>query len=1467
MAKKKTKPVANPARGFATTSVASKARPPNEVDNNPNTSAVVAPTKTGGKNEVKSAPPSSNVEQQTRPAEALQQLSPEELEEQLEREELQLLLDEQGTKIKRESQRQVTRMQTDSRLLRSQVPALHIADWLNSKNIDEILQLAQDDQEHLPSTAVGAHSSRTNETDRLMKLWTLEQVLAGLGYSSEQIQLALHHVLKQSVVVENNGALLWGIAESVELLATSCIERDLPSFEQRKRNGIITPALSETGSDSISTPQRTESPKPQIRSSSPSIVSLSASDVSVTSANDASDVSDLDSDLEPEGLISKYVSIKERLHAIQPALVSETRSKKGKRSNERDVPLVARHSPVVLKLMRQLEAMEADVLFDKPQAERIWEVKRIHLAQDSAARRKLNLEPSIRATKSVASDSNAVTPSESANESEREVEGTGGALTQDNDDDGMIGGLFSEPDEPASGQLLSVSEPTVSIKLRDFGKSSGLSPRRILEDACRSRDSSARLMFRQVSPTTYSCRHSVTISWTKAQEAVLDAAHVAVHQQHLSTTFIMTSIAAIDAVQSEAFISVVALFCIFSTSPKEEKVHLKLAPAWRDVWQELAVAQKNKQDSADRADLKRLRGIIREQQERDEEDGVVIAQPTRLRDTQVQRSDLDRAPAQMTPNDHFKDLWASKASSNSYQAMLPVRTSLPIFGFKEQITSAIDSHQIIILCGETGCGKSTQLPSYVLESELTKGHPCKIYCTEPRRISAISLAERVSAELGEPKGAVGTAHSLIGYAIRLESQVVANNRLIYATVGIVLRMLESSHGIDDITHLIIDEVHERSIDTDFLLIIVKALLLKRPYLKVILMSATVDAERFSSYFDGAPILTVPGRTYPVQTMFLEDAVELTKIGGKGNSKQGEDTDEDYAPEDGIKQSQQAYLESLHSYSAATRQLLVNEYDEYRIDHNLITQLLMEVAYNPNFAKYSNAFLVFLPGIAEIRELNDILRNHPKFGTDWLIYPLHSTIASDEQQQAFVVPPQGVRKVVLATNIAETGITIPDITCVIDTGKHKEMRFDERRQLSRLLQAFISRSNAKQRRGRAGRVQEGLCFHLFSKYRHDNLLAENQTPEMLRLSLQDLVMRVKICKLGEIEQTLGQALDPPAPKNIRKAIDALVEVGALTPTEELTALGQQLAKLPLDAVLGKLCLLASIFGCLDVALTVAAALSSKSPFVTPFGQRQQADSVRLGFKRGDSDLLTVYNAYATWRKICTTPGQSEYAWSRKNFLSPQTLAGIEDLKAQLLHSLIDAGLVQLSGDDRTSLNRYRYASRHRNFVPVPEPFNTNITNDEFLGSVIASAFYPKILIREGKGWHNVSNNQSVSLHPTSVNKGIQTAKFLSYYSIMQASNKYLNAQYTNLANDFPLVLMAGNADFRLYAGVVIIDGNRLRFSVREWKTLLAIKILRTKLKEVVAFKLKSPSKAIGKRLERWMDILYSIFEARTKSDVR
>ncbi|KAJ9621557.1 hypothetical protein H2203_007044 [Taxawa tesnikishii (nom. ined.)] len=1392
--KKKTKPAANPARGFATTSIASKPKPEKtndaSTDASETASIATAPTSVTSEDRIASSPSKDKSRE-------LHELSPEELEQQLETSELQNVIDQQGPKVRKESARQVARLQTDRRVFRGQADNLTVRDWLPEELMLQILDLIEE-EEHLgtpfhndkPTTA-----KSIPEDDLLSKIWQLYLTFSDLGISQQRVNEAIKYILAHPPQ-EESGNLSWGLTEALDWLPLHSASGELLDYDAtpRPKPGSTDGPSREPEMPEEASPDATSSANPQKKQEE----ARNSTEINQSSDDDI-EVSDLESDLDPDEMLSKYLQIKTRLYQRNSDLI-ESDGGSGTQATEQCSKASPKASRGETKLLQRLKIIESDVLFDQQAADHKWSEQRLDIIRDQSERKKLQISEETEKPQSNG-NSNVAIEETRADDVMKEAEEMANLLLRESNadgDSGFLSGMFDAPAEPGSDGASEILTDTVGVTKRNFGKLPGMSARRILEEACRARDPVSR-----------------------------------------STTIMMTKIATPDVAQSEGYVSTAALFLLFSTSPKEEKAALRLPPAFRDLWQEFVNAKKERTDTTDRETVKSLRTLIREQVEREEDEDVVLTASFRNRS---------------------KDLWARKTSTPAYQQMLVGRMNLPMYQFRDVALAAVEHNQVTILCGETGCGKSTQMPAFILEHELSRGRHCKVYCTEPRRISAISLAQRVSEELGEGRGSVGTARSLVGYAIRLESQTVAQTRLVYATVGIVLRMLESAKELDGITHLVIDEIHERSIDTDFLLIVLKSLMTRRPDLKVVLMSATVDADRFSRYLDNAPIVTVPGRTFPVQAKFLEDAIELTGYSPENDSNNAQrNDDDDEADDDMAQQTSSTTQQHLVGYSPKTVKTLAS-YDEYRVDYGLILRLLEKVAYHQLYSNYSKAILVFLPGIAEIRQLNEMLTGHPSFSQGWLVYPLHSSFSSEEQQAAFNIPPPGVRKIVLATNIAETGVTIPDVTCVIDTGKHKEMRFDERRQLSRLIQSFISRANAKQRRGRAGRVQEGICFHLFTKYRHDEIMAEQQTPEMLRLSLQDLVMRVKICNLGDIEQALSAALDPPSLKNIRRAIDALVEVNALTSREELTPLGLQLAKLPLDAQLGKLILLGSTYGCVDFALTTAAILSSKSPFLAPMNAKKQADSVRLGFKRGDSDLLTAYNAYLAWRRVCTTPGSSEFQFCKKNFLSPQNLANIEDLKSQLLSSLADAGFVSLEAGERAALSRVRQSGRNRTFVSVPSGQNFADNNDLLINSVTAWSFYPKVLARDGKGWRNIANNQAVSLHPSSVNKGASLdARFLSFYSIMQSSSRFTNAQETSPVSDFALVLLAGDAVFNMYAGVIIVDGNRLRFKVRDWRTMIVLKTLRAKARDVLARSLKNPGREPSERQKKWMEVFYKLFE--------
>ncbi|KAI3322622.1 helicase associated domain-containing protein [Xylariaceae sp. AK1471] len=1472
--KKKSKPAANPARGFATTSVASKPRvdtttPAQETSPNGATTsnAIAAGLAKPNASMVPSTARPNDVASQPQPETSL---SPEEFERQLEESELQLLVDKYAQKVKRDAVRQKTRLNTDRRLLRGQAESLNTRKWLPQELMDQILDLIQAESRFATSSLVSERplsEKMPSEEDLTMRLWTLQQTLTGLSFSSERIDAVLQYVLELAPsVASNNRDYIWGLEEALDWLAKSCNREELREYDYK---GVKPPR------SQPDTPY--DSPLPS-GANTPRIAETNGAGKQATLKNGLPHLQSsrvgtprkllvtCDEDFEPDDLIPTYLETMDKLFWLQrpkQGPKKPTRAKNRSALASKGQPSGSESNDLEeAKLLAKIDRIEQDILFDKPLAEHMWRNRRIELEKEFASNARKVEQEKVQDDPDEASDSD--------DDIAKEAKRMAAEILQQDDsgEDQSLSDLFgSLPvlETDATGKTSTViNEPDgVKVTIRDFGKWSGVSPTRALEEACRSRDSAVKIAYSLVSESPFSNRHLVSITWSKPQELTvipeIPCIEQAMFPQHFS--FKMTTVSTPDSKQSEAYIATVAMFAVFG-STKEEKIFLRLPAVWRELWSEFIEDRKNQADAADRVAIKELRTMIRQKQDQELEDGVLLQGAFRGRASQRASKDggddssIDRTGVQAFGPEYYQKIWFDKSNTPRFQAMLQSRMQLPMWQFREQVLETVEREQVVIICGETGCGKSTQVPSFLLEHQLSLGRPCKIYCTEPRRISAISLARRVSEELGEGRGDLGTARSLIGYSIRLESNTSKETRLVYATTGIVMRMLEGSNELREITHLVLDEVHERSIDSDFLLIVLKKLLERRKDLRVVLMSATVDAERFSNYLGRAPVLNVPGRTFPVQVKYLEDALEVTgyTLTQQSHEKMT-DLDEDPVEDENDPLSTLKAAKDLRQYSAKTRNTL-SQIDEYQIEFDLIVQLVRQVAVDPAYINYSKAILIFLPGIAEIRTLNDLLLGEPFFQRNWELFPLHSTIATEDQERAFLVPPDGVRKIVLATNIAETGITIPDVTCVIDTGKHREMRFDERRQLSRLIDTFISRANAKQRRGRAGRVQEGLCFHMFTRYRHDHLMSDQQTPEMLRLSLQDLAIRVKICKIGGIDETLGQALDAPSAKNIRRAIDALVDVRALTVAEDLTPLGYQLARLPLDVFLGKLILQGAIFKCLDMAITVAAILSSKSPFSAPFGQRTQADQARKAFRRADSDPLTVYNAYLGWKKVCQTMGH-DFQYCKKNYLSSQTLSNIEDLKGQLLVSLVDAGFLQLTHDERQHLNRLRYSSRRRQFFDLPQRVNINSDNDVITSSVIAWSFYPKLLTRENKGFRNIGNNQSISLHPSSVNKGHLDLKWLSYYHIMQ-SKQFLNAHETTAVDTFAIALLCGDVRIDMYAGVVILDGNRARFSVPDWKTMLVMKTLRARLRDTLTRSFKMPGKLPTAQQEKWLDIWHKIF---------
>lgn len=612
--------------------------------------------------------------------------------------------------------------------------------------------------------------------------------------------------------------------------------------------------------------------------------------------------------------------------------------------------------------------------------------------------------------------------------------------------------------------------------------------------------------------------------------------------------------------------------------------------------------------------------------------------------------------------------------------MLEFRRSLPAFKERDALITAITCNQVIIVSGETGCGKTTQIPQFILESEIesSRGALCSIICTQPRRISAMSVAERVAAERGEKLG------ESVGYKVRLEGMKGRDTRLLFCTTGILLRRLLVDRTLKGITHVIVDEIHERGMNEDFLLIVLKELLSHRPELKLILMSATLDAELFSSYFDGAPVVHIPGFTYPVRTYFLEDILEMS-----GYRLTPYNQIDDYGPDRSWKMNKQGFRKrksqiasvvedalaaaDFREYSTQTRESL-SCWNPDSMGFNLIENLLCNICENEG----PGAVLVFMTGWDDISSLKDKLQAHAILGdpSKVLLLACHSSMASTEQRLIFEKPEEGVRKIVLATNIAETSITIDDVVFVVDCGKAKETSYDALNNTPCLLPSWISKVSAQQRRGRAGRVQPGECYHLYPRCVYD-AFAEYQLPEILRTPLQSLCLQIKSLKLGSISEFLSRALQSPELLAVQNAIEYLKVIGALDANENLTVLGRYLTMLPMEPKLGKMLVLGAIFSCLDPVLTIVAGLSVRDPFLTPMDKKELAEAAKAQFSRDYSDHLALVRAYDGWKSAEKEYGGYDYCW--KNFLSVQSMKAIDSLRREFYTLLKDTGLV----DDNTS----------------------------------------------------------------------------------------------------------------------------------------------------------------------------------------
>ena len=537
---------------------------------------------------------------------------------------------------------------------------------------------------------------------------------------------------------------------------------------------------------------------------------------------------------------------------------------------------------------------------------------------------------------------------------------------------------------------------------------------------------------------------------------------------------------------------------------------------------------------------------------------------------------------------------ARKAKKIATRPLVNFAMDLPIHERLDDIREAIHDHQLIVLCGETGSGKTTQLPKLCLD--MGRGIDGQIGHTQPRRIAAKAVAARIAEELHTSIG------ETVGYKIRHTDTTSANTCIKLMTDGILLAELQRDRALECYDTLIIDEAHERSLNIDFILGYIKQLLPKRPDLRVIVTSATIDVDRFSSHFDNAPVIEVSGRSYPVEVRYRP--VEVDEI------------DEDV--------EQQALLNA------------VNELTE----------------------DGKGDILVFLEGEREIHETAKFLNKQKLKGTD--ILPLYSRLSS--VRQANIFKSHNRRHIILATNVAETSLTIPGIRYVIDRGFARISRYNRRNKVQQLPVEKISRSSAEQRKGRCGRMADGICLRLYTETDFDSR-TEFTDPEILRTSLASVILQMKTLNLGDI--TDFPFINKPDIRFVNDGIRLLIEIGALNKNGELTHTGKLLAKLPLDPRLGRILLAAGIHNCVRELMIIISALSINDPRERPMDMQQKADEAHDPFNDERSDFLFFLNLWNFYQEQSKKLSQNRLRkLCHQNFISYVRMREWAEVRQQL-----------------------------------------------------------------------------------------------------------------------------------------------------------------------------------------------------------
>lgn len=577
---------------------------------------------------------------------------------------------------------------------------------------------------------------------------------------------------------------------------------------------------------------------------------------------------------------------------------------------------------------------------------------------------------------------------------------------------------------------------------------------------------------------------------------------------------------------------------------------------------------------------------------------------------------------------HFLD-FSQRQSFGKLAKLCREQKNLPIFQYKSKIIELVRRHPVVVVAGDTGCGKSTQVPQYLLSAGFTN-----IACTQPRRIACISLAKRVSFESLNQYG------SKVGYQIRFETTRTIATKLSFLTEGLLLRQIQQDRSLAQYQVVIVDEVHERHLHCDFLLGVLRSLVAERPDLRLILMSATINIKLFSNYFSSAPVLQVPGRLFPIQVTYQPIPPEEQ-------------------PSRSEKLDPRPYLRILQG---------------------------IDQRYPP---EERGDLLIFLSGVAEISTIQEACQIYATHTRRWIVLPLHSTLSLAQQDKVFDIPPPGVRKCIISTNIAETSVTIDGVRFVVDSGKVKEMSFDPKAKMQRLQEFWISRASSEQRKGRAGRTGPGVCYRLYAESDYE-AFAPYPVPEIHRVALDSLILQMKSMCLGDPLSFVF--IDPPPASSIQAAVTYLKEQGALDSCSELTSIGSLLAQLPVDVVIGKMLVLGSLFHLVEPVLTVAAALSVQSPFLRSAQHNPDCATTRQPLHSNQGDPFTLLNTFNAWMEVKGERGGGSRKWCRRRGLEEQRLYEMVNLRRQFKDLLRSHGLSESESSSSSSSDREKRRER-------------------------------------------------------------------------------------------------------------------------------------------------------------------------------